>query len=80
MFKYSLHSGLKGLRVFLRRQYKQRNISYITKNISLETLDLLVSNGIIIFMLYNLYFIGQIDNLGIRVGPLNRNGGSMNSL
>jgi hypothetical protein len=31
-------------------------------------------------MLYNLYFIGQIDNLGIRVGPLNRNGGSMNSL
>jgi hypothetical protein len=38
-------------------------------------LNLLVSNGII-FILYNLYFIGQISNLSIRVGPLNRNGGS----
>jgi hypothetical protein len=47
-----------------------------TKKISLETLNLLVSNGII-FVLYNLYFISQIDNLEIRVGPLNRNGGSI---
>jgi hypothetical protein len=45
------------------------------KKISLETLNLLVSNGII-FVLYNLYFISQIDNLGIHVGPLNRNGGT----
>jgi hypothetical protein len=27
-------------------------------------------------VLYNLYFISQIDNLGIRVVPLNRNIGS----
>jgi hypothetical protein len=49
---------------------------YITKSISLQTLDLLVSNGII-FVLYNLYFISQIDNLKIRVSPLNQNGGSI---
>jgi hypothetical protein len=46
------------------------------KNISLETLDLLVSNGII-FVLHNLYYIGQIDNLGIHIGPLNRDKGSI---
>jgi hypothetical protein len=38
-------------------------------------LDLLVSNDII-FMLYNLYFISQVDNLGIHVGPLNQNEGN----
>jgi hypothetical protein len=42
---------------------------------SIETLDLLVSNGVI-FVLYNLYFISQIDNLEIRVDPLNQNGSS----
>jgi hypothetical protein len=46
---------------------------------SLESLDLLVFNGII-FILYNLYFINQIDNLEIHVCPLNRNGGSTFSL
>jgi hypothetical protein len=39
---------------------------YITKNITLETLLFILSN-VIIFVLYNLYYIDQIDNLGIRV-------------
>jgi hypothetical protein len=39
-------------------------------------LNLLVSNGII-FVLYNLCFVSQIDNLEIHVGPLNWNGGSI---
>jgi hypothetical protein len=38
---------------------------YIIKNMTLETLLFILSN-VIIFVLYNLYYIDQIDNLGIR--------------
>jgi hypothetical protein len=48
---------------------------YITKNILLETLVVILSNDII-FILYNLYYIDEIDYLGIRGGLVNRNGGS----
>jgi hypothetical protein len=39
---------------------------YIIKNMTLETLLFILSN-VIIFVLYNLYYIDQIDNLGIRM-------------
>ena len=47
----------------------------MTQNISLETLDSIFSNHII-FMLYNLFYIGQIDDLGTRVGLIYPDGGS----
>ena len=50
----------------------------MTKNISLETLDYVFSNNII-FMLYNLFYIGQIDDLGTRVGLIHPDGGVVNS-
>jgi hypothetical protein len=52
-------------------KYKLYNI----KIISLETRRSKVSNDTI-FIIYTLYYIVQIDNLELRVGPLNRNGGS----
>jgi hypothetical protein len=45
------------------------------KYISLESLDLILSNGII-FIVHNLYYIGKIDVLGIRAGPVNWDRGS----
>jgi hypothetical protein len=30
----------------------------------------------IYFVVYNLYYVGQNDDLGTRVGPINRDGGS----
>jgi hypothetical protein len=41
----------------------------ITKNIPLKTL-------VVIFVLYNLYYIDKIDYLGIQGGLVKRNGGS----
>jgi hypothetical protein len=32
----------------------------------------------IYFVVYNLYYIGQNDDLGARVGPIHRDGGSTN--
>jgi hypothetical protein len=46
---------------------------YITK-ISLETSDVILSDYII-FVLYTLYYFGQIDNLAIHVEPINQYGG-----
>jgi hypothetical protein len=48
---------------------------YITKNISLKTLINTLSNGII-FILYSLCYMDQIDYLDTREGLVNRNGGS----
>jgi hypothetical protein len=31
----------------------------------------------IYFVVYNLYYVGQNDDLGIRARPINRDGGSM---
>ena len=41
---------------------------------SLKSSDILLSNDII-FVLYNLYYINQMKDLRIRVGPVNRDGG-----
>jgi hypothetical protein len=40
-----------------------------------ESLDVLLSSGII-FVLYNLCYVGQIDNLKIHAGLIIPNGGS----
>jgi hypothetical protein len=45
---------------------------------SLETSDVLLSNDII-FVLYNLYYVGQSDDLGMRAGPINLDRGSCNA-
>lgn len=34
------------------------------------------SNGVI-FLIYNMYFIGKIDDLDTRVGPINQKGGNI---
>jgi hypothetical protein len=60
--KCSLHFSLLVLRVFLDHQFAQLNIRYMQKYIPLETLCFILSNSII-FMLYNLYYIDQIDDL-----------------
>jgi hypothetical protein len=49
---------------------------YNTKIISLKTRRSKVSNDII-FVIYILYYVVQIDNLEIRADPLNRNGGTI---
>jgi hypothetical protein len=72
---YSLHTGLLVLLVALVYQFDQLNMGHITKNIPLETLGLTFSNGIF-FMLYNLYYGGQIGNLGTHASFKNRYGGS----
>jgi hypothetical protein len=48
---------------------------YNTKIIPSETRKSKVSNDIF-FIIYTLYYVVQINNLELRVGPLNRNGGS----
>jgi hypothetical protein len=45
------------------------------KKKSLETLDVIFSNDII-FVLYNLDYIGKIGGLGAHIGLINRYGGS----
>jgi hypothetical protein len=52
---------------------------YNTKIIPLETRICKVSNNIL-FVIYTLYYVVQINNLELRVGPLNRNGGSMHDM
>ena len=47
----------------------------MTQNISLENSDSIFSNNII-FMLYYLYYSGQIDDLGTRAGLIHPDGGS----
>jgi hypothetical protein len=47
----------------------------LQKNISLETLDVIFSNDII-FVLFNLDYIGKIGGLGARIGLINRYGWS----
>jgi hypothetical protein len=69
--QYSLRFSLLVLRVSLDRQFDQPNVRFmLQKNISLETLCFTLSNDII-FMLYNLYYIDQIDNLDTRVRLVN---------
>jgi hypothetical protein len=48
---------------------------YITKNISFKTLVDILSNGII-FIIYNLFYIDQIDYLDTCEGLVNQNRGS----
>jgi hypothetical protein len=48
----------------------------IIKNISLKTLEVLFSNGII-FMLNSLFYVSQIDNLDACASLINREGESM---
>jgi hypothetical protein len=74
---YSLHIDLLVLCVVIGYPFDQLNISYIyvTKSISLEIIDVLLSIGLI-FVLYSLCNICQISDLGTRVRLLNRYGES----
>jgi hypothetical protein len=65
MYGTTLSHSLLGIRVLLDRKFDQVTISYMLKKTSLENLDVLFSNDII-FKLYNLNYIGQINNLEIR--------------
>jgi hypothetical protein len=69
-----MHQLIQRLGMFLLAKKKIINLTNIIqevyyKNISLKTLDFILSSCII-FMLYNLYYIYQIDKLGICVGPI----------
>jgi hypothetical protein len=47
-----------------------------TKIIPLENTTFEVSSDIY-FLVYNLYYFGQNDDLGARAGPIHRDGGSI---
>ena len=64
------------MRVSLGWQIHQRNASYISQNISLETSNRILSNGII-FRLYNSSYVGQIIDLGMHASLINRKRGSI---
>jgi hypothetical protein len=59
----------------LSPQFDQRNVLYATKSISLNSCSKEVSIGIL-FVAYNSYFIGQIDNLKICASLIHQEGGS----
>jgi hypothetical protein len=69
---YSLRFGLLVLRVLLGCQFNQLN--KYKKKYHYKSLVAILSNGII-FMLYSLYYVDQINDLDTCAGLVNRKGG-----
>jgi hypothetical protein len=75
-FKYLAQIRLKySLRSLLASIWPTKHKIYITKSIPLETLRCILSNGIF-FVLCNLYYIDQIDDLGTCACLVNKDRGS----